>query len=65
MTLKKVPKNIKFKGFLSYRMIANTLPKYKILLMPYQKMLGCWLNELMLLVIFHLLSCLNIWQQVK
>ncbi len=37
MTLKKVPKNIRFKGFLSYRMIANTLPRYKVLLMPYQK----------------------------
>ena len=40
LSLKKVPKNIKFKGFLSYRMIANTLPKYKILLMPYQKKVG-------------------------
>jgi glycosyltransferase involved in cell wall biosynthesis len=40
IALRKVPRNIRFKGFLSYRMIANTLPRYKVLLMPYQKNVG-------------------------
>ncbi len=44
--LKKIPKNIKFKGFLSYKMISKVLPKYKILLMPYQKKVGVLIDQI-------------------
>ena len=46
ISLKKVPKNIKFKGFLSYKMITNNLPRYKVLLMPYQKRVGVLIKKI-------------------
>ena len=36
----KKPKNLIFKGFISYNKVTKTLPNYKILLMPYQKKVG-------------------------
>ncbi len=35
--LKTKPKNLIFKGFISYKKIASRISSYKILLMPYQK----------------------------
>jgi glycosyltransferase involved in cell wall biosynthesis len=46
LSLKKIPKNIRFKGFLNYRMISTILPKYKILLMPYQKKVGVLIKRI-------------------
>ena len=46
IALKKVPKNIRFKGFLSYKTISNILPRYKVLLMPYQKKVGVLIKEI-------------------
>ena len=46
ISLKKVPKNIRFKGFLSYKSISKILPKYKVLLMPYQKSVGVLIKEI-------------------
>ncbi len=46
LSLKKIPKNIKFKGFLTYNKISNILPKYKILLMPYQKQVGVLIKKI-------------------
>ena len=43
---KKIPKNVNFKGFFSYKMISQILPKYKILLMPYQKKVGVLIKEI-------------------
>ena len=31
------PNNIKFKGYVSYSKLTKVLPKYKVLLMPYEK----------------------------
>lgn len=45
-SLKKVPKNIKFKGFLTYNKISDILPRYKILLMPYQKQVGVLIKKI-------------------
>lgn len=36
----KKPKNLIFKGFISYNKVTKTLPNYKVLLMPYQKKVG-------------------------
>ena len=43
---KKVPKNVKFMGFFNYKTICKTLPKYKILLMPYQKKVGVLIKKI-------------------
>jgi len=43
---KKVPNNVKFMGFFSYKIICKTLTQYKVLLMPYQKKVGVLIKKI-------------------
>ena len=39
------PNNIKFKGYVSYSKLTKVLPKYKVLLMPYEKEVGVLMKK--------------------
>ena len=40
------PNNIKFKGYVSYSKLTKVLPKYKVLLMPYEKEVGVLMKKI-------------------